>query len=100
MAVYESGATWSTTLPNSQRTYYEALLLETIRTKSILTPFCKVKEDFAAKDTGVISYTEVLDAEPNWNEVAETAIWLTGSHLDSRAVSIALAIYGKQQLPL
>jgi len=90
---YPNGAIWSTTLPNGQRTYFEALLLDTIRTKSILVPYCAVKEDFAAKDTGKITYTEVMDAEPNWNPVSEDTIWLKGSHLDSRTVSIDLAIY-------
>ncbi len=97
---YETGAIFSTNLPTGQRTYYESLLLETIRTKSILVPYCAIKEDFRARDTGVINYTEVLDAEPNWNAVAETDIWLKGSHLDSRSVQITLEIYGKQQLPL
>src|SRR5512133_1260507 len=91
---YPYGAIWSTTLPNGQRTYFESLLLDTIRTKSILVPYCAVKEDFAAKDTGKITYTEVLDGEPNWNPVAEDTIWLKGSHLDSRTVSIDLSIYG------
>jgi N4-gp56 family major capsid protein len=94
MTDFSTGVIASTTLPAGQRTYYEALLLETIRTKSIMVPFCSVKEDFRAKDTGIITYSEVFDAEPNWNEVAETDYWLKGSQLDSRTVSIALAIYG------
>ncbi|HEY45700.1 MAG TPA: N4-gp56 family major capsid protein [Anaerolineae bacterium] len=95
MAVaYETGALWSTTLPEGQRDYYEQLLLETLRTKSILVPFCAVKEDFRARDTGVIIYTEVMDTEPNWNALSETGIWLTGAHLDSRSVQIGLEIHG------
>jgi N4-gp56 family major capsid protein len=91
---YPNGGLWSTTLPSGQRTYYEQLLLDTIRMKSILMPFCAVKEDFAARDTGQITYTEVLDAAPNWNPVSEQSIWLKGSYIDSRTVNLNLSIYG------
>jgi len=91
---YETGTIWSSTLPAGQRDYYESLLLEVLRTKSILVPFCAVKEDFRARDTGVIIYTEVMDTSPNWNPLSETGIWLTGAHLDSRSVQIGLEIHG------
>lgn len=94
MAQYETGALWSTTLPASQRTYYEQMLLETLRTKSILVPFTTMKEDFRARDTGVIVFTEVYDTDPNFNALSETGIWLTGSYLDSRSVQIGLEIHG------
>lgn len=91
---YETGALYSANLPEGQRTYYEALLLETLRTKSILVPFTTVKEDFRARDTGVIKYSEVMDTEPDYNSLAESGIWLPGAHLDSRSVQIELAIHG------
>jgi len=93
---YETGALWSSTFPatTGQRSYYEQLLLETLRTKSILVPYCAVKEDFAARDTGVIIYTEVYDTEPNWESLSETGIWLSGAYLDSRSVQIQLEIHG------
>ena len=37
--VLESGMINSATLPAGQRAYYEQMLLDTLRTKSILTPF-------------------------------------------------------------
>lgn len=91
---YETGTRWSSTLPAGQRTYYESLLLETLRTKSVLIPFTVVKEDFRARDTGVIVYSEVMDTDPDYNALAETTIWLTGAHLDSRSVQIQLEIHG------
>lgn len=91
---YVSGAMFSDSLPQWQRTYYEALLLETLRTKSILVPFCAVKEDFAARDTGRITYTEVFDTDPNYNPLGEQDIWMRGAHLDSRSVTIDLEIHG------
>ena len=94
MAVYETGALYSSTLPNWQRTYYEAVLMETLRTKSLLVPFCTVKEDHRARETGVINYTEVYDTDPNFNALSETSLWLGGGHLDSRSVNLQLAIYG------
>lgn len=94
MAQYETGALWSTTLPASQRTYYEQMLLETLRTQSILVPFTTMKEDFRARDTGVLVFTEVYDTDPNFNALSETGIWLTGSYLDSRSVQIGLEIHG------
>jgi hypothetical protein len=83
----------SATLPAGQRAYYEQMLLDTLRTKSILTPFCAVKEDFRARDTGQLVYTEVMDTEPNWNAGSETAPWLSGAYLDSRSLTIGLEIH-------
>lgn len=91
---YESGAMFSASLPQWQRTYYEGLLLETLRTKSILLPFCVTKEDFAAKATGRITYTEVFDTDPNFNVLGEQDIWMRGAHLDSRSVTLDLEIHG------
>lgn len=92
--VYETGTIWSTTLPAGQRTYYESLLLETLRMKSILVPFTIMKEDFSARDTGTINYTEVFDLEPDWSPLSETNIWLQGAQLDSRSINITLEIHG------
>lgn len=89
-----TGMLWSSTLPSWQRTYYELLLLETLRTKSIMVPFCAVKEDFAAANSGIITYTEVYDTEPNWNALSESDIWLRGAHMDSRTVNLQLEIHG------
>ena len=69
------------------------MLLDNLRTKSILTPFCTMKTDFRAKDTGQIVYTEVMDTEPNWNAGSETTPWLSGAYLDSRSLTLALAIH-------
>lgn len=89
-----TGMIWSNNIPNWQRTYFSSLLLETLRTKSILLPFCAVKEDPLAQKTGVVTYSEVYDTDPNFNPLTESSIWLKGASLDSRTVSIALAIYG------
>ena len=91
---YETGAIFSGALPAGQRTYYEQLLLENLRTKSILVPFTVMKEDFRARDTGVINYTEVMDTDPNYNGFSEDTLWLPGAHLDSRSVNISLEIHG------
>jgi N4-gp56 family major capsid protein len=53
-----------------------------------------MKEDFRARDTGTIIFSEVYDTAPNYNALSETGIWLTGSYLDSRTVSIGLEIHG------
>jgi N4-gp56 family major capsid protein len=92
--VYETGALFSGNLPAGQRAYYEQLLLQTLRTKSILVPYTAVKEDFAARATGQIVFSEVMDTAPNTNPLAETDIWLPGAHLDSRSVTIQLEIHG------
>jgi N4-gp56 family major capsid protein len=91
---YVSGAMWSSTLPSWQRTYYEGLLLETLRTKSILVPFCTVKEDFRARDTGVLVYSEVYDTDPNYNPLSESSIWMKGAYLDSRSITLGLEVHG------
>jgi len=54
-----SGVLWSSSLPSWQRNYYSLLLLETLRTKSILVPYCAVKKDFAAANSGIVVFTEV-----------------------------------------
>lgn len=89
-----SGAIFSSSLPSWQRDYYELSLLETLRTKSIMVPYCAVKEDFDAADSGVIVYSEVYDTDPNINALSESGIWLPGAHLDSRTVRIELEIHG------
>jgi N4-gp56 family major capsid protein len=89
-----TGMHWSSTLPSWQRDYYSLLLLETLRTKSILVPFALMKEDFAAANSGVVTFTEVYDTEPNWNPLSESDIWLRGSALDSRTINIQLEIHG------
>jgi len=90
---YETGTIFSTALPAWQRTYYEGVLLDVLRTKSIMVPFTVVKEDFNAVNTGQIVYSEVYDLEPNWNTTSESTIWKKGMYLDSRTVSINLAWY-------
>jgi N4-gp56 family major capsid protein len=84
----------STAHPAGQRAYYEQLLIETLRTKSILVPFTVMKEDFRARDTGTMIYSEVMDTEPNWNALSESSIWLRGAYLDSRSVNLQLEIHG------
>ena len=89
-----SGLIWSATLPSWQRTYFSMLLQETLRTKSIMVPYTALKEDFAAAKSGIITFTEVFDTEPNWNALTESGIWLTGGALDSRTVNLQLEIHG------
>lgn len=90
----DTGQILSTTIPASQRTYYEMLLLDTIRVQSILLNFCRYKEDFEATKSGKMTFTEVLDAAPNWEPHPESVVWLKGGHLDSRQISITLQIHG------
>lgn len=103
MSSYNAGAIYgfsSPTLPGWLRTYYEDMLLETLRTKSILMPYVRLKEDLAARDTKQIVFTEVFDLEPNWNETNENTIWKKGMSLDSRTVTINLAYYHKRSCGL
>ena len=90
----DTGAIYSNVLPSWQRTYFEAALLETLRTKSIMVPFTTMKFDAAAKNTGKVTYTEVFDTDPNFNPLSESDIWMRGAHLDSRALTIDLEIHG------
>lgn len=89
-----TGVHWSGDNPNWQRDYYSLLLMETLRTKSILVPFCHYYEDFQAAKSGVIVETEVYDTEPNWNGLSEDDIWLRGAHLDTRTLRMELEIHG------
>lgn len=89
-----TGTMFSSSLPAWQRTYYEQQLLQTLRTKSILVPFTQMKEDFRARDTGVMNYSEVFDTDPDFNPLSEQDIWLRGAHLDSRSVNLTLEIHG------
>jgi N4-gp56 family major capsid protein len=91
---YTTGMMWSDSLPSWQRDYYSMLMLETLRTKSILVPYCATKTDYAAAKSGVVIYTEVMDTEPNWNALTESSIWLQGAYMDSRTVRILLEIHG------
>lgn len=94
MADLTTGMLWSSSLPSWQRDFYSQLLLETLRTKSILVPFTQYKEDHQAANSGIVVYSEVFDTDPNFNALTETGIWMTGAHLDSRTVSISLEIHG------
>lgn len=93
---YSTGAIYGVTnptLPNWQRAYYEEMLLETIRMKSILVPFARKKVDFAAKAARTMTFTEIYDLEPNWNTTTEQNIWFKGGSLDSRTVSLSLEMH-------
>jgi len=92
--VLETGLLTASSLPAGQRAFYEQKLLENLRTKSILVPFTIMKENFKARDTGQIVYSEVFDTEPNWNAFSEDIVWLRGASLDSRSVTINLEIHG------
>ena len=94
MAAYETGAMLSSAMPSWQRTYYSGVLMDTVRMKSIMVPYCAIKEDFRAKDTGVMVYSEVYDTEPNWNALSEGTLWLSGTALDTRSVTLNLEIHG------
>jgi N4-gp56 family major capsid protein len=91
--VYETGAIFTSAVPAWQRTWYEQELLDTIRMKSILVPFSRVKEDFNAVNTKQIVFTEIYDLEPNWNPTSESTIWFKGGALDSRTVSLMVEPY-------
>jgi N4-gp56 family major capsid protein len=91
---YETGVIFSGELPAWQRTYYDGVLMDTVRMKSIMVPFCAVKSDFRAKETGVMVYSEAYDGEPNWNALTESSLWLSGTHLDTRSVQLSLEIHG------
>jgi len=90
---YETGAIFTTAVPSWQRTWYEQELLDTIRMKSILVTYTVVKEDFNAVKTKTIVYSEVYDAEPNWNSTSESTIWFKGGSLDSRTISITVNLH-------
>lgn len=89
-----TGAHFSSDNPDWKRDYYELLLLETLRTKSILVPFTAYKEDFSGAKSGRITYTEVYDTEPDWTGLSEDDIWLRGAHLDTRTLTVDLEIHG------
>ena len=91
---FQSGAFYSTTLPAGLRDFYEQMLLATLRVNSIFVPFCIVKEDFEARATKNIVYTEVFDTDPNWNALAESDLWFVGAHLDSRSITIMTEPHG------
>ena len=83
------------TYPNFQRAYYERMVLDSIRMKSILVPYAKVKEEFGdtAVQSRTMTFTELMDLEPNWNTTTETSIWFRGGSLDSRTVTLSLEIF-------
>ncbi len=90
---YESGAFQAfnaPTLPAWQRAWYESQLLNTLRMKSILVPYCRVVENFAALNARQITFSEIYDMEPNWNPMSETTLWKKGQYLDSRQMTINL----------
>ena len=91
---YTTGALFTSNLPSWQRDYYSLLLMETLRSQSIMVPFTEYVEDFSAANSGRIIFTEVYDTAPDWGALTETDIWLRGAHLDSRTVSIDLEIHG------
>ena len=92
-ATYETGAIYTATVPNWIRIWYEQQLLDNVRMNCILVPYAKVVEDFTAVKADHITYTEVQDAEPNWNATTENTLWYRGSQLDSRTITLNLRLY-------
>ena len=90
---YETGAIFTSAVPSWQRVWYEQKLLDTIRMQSILVPYTITKTDFNAVQAQQVVYSEVFDMEPNWNPTSENTIWFKGGALDSRTITISLALY-------
>lgn len=91
---FTTGAAYSTTFSQGARAYYEQVLMETLRANNIFVQFCTPKEDFRARDTSQIVFSEVMDTSPNWNSIAESTMWLEGEHMDSRQITITLEQHG------
>lgn len=94
MPEYISGVFNSNMMPAWQREVYSDVLMQTLRTKSILVPFTTQYNDFSALHTGVINFSEVFDTVPDYNPLSEQDIWLRGAHLDTRSVNLTMEIHG------
>lgn len=94
MASVETGVFTSTMLPMSYRTYFEAVLLDVLRAQTIYQGYATPVVDFAARDTKLITFTEVHDLHPAIGALSEAVPFVEGAYLDGKQYTMTVSERG------
>jgi N4-gp56 family major capsid protein len=70
-------------LPQAQRMYYRSVLLDVLRAETIFAGLAAVKEDFAAANTKVMTFSRAFDLHPAIGTLPEAVPFVEGAYLDS-----------------
>jgi len=90
MSTVDSGVFTTSLLPTSLRTYYEAVLLNTLRSGTIYNQFAFPYERFDEVNAKTVTLTEVFDLLPSIGALSEGVAFVEGAYLDSRQLSITV----------
>jgi N4-gp56 family major capsid protein len=94
MATVETGVITTNLLPESLRVFYEKVLLDTLRSKTIYRQFATTKYDVAARDAKQVTFTEVFDLNPAIGTLSEAVPFVEGAYLDGEQTTIAISEHG------
>jgi N4-gp56 family major capsid protein len=94
MATVETGVITTNLLPESLRVFYEKVLLDTPRSKTIYRQFATTKYDVAARDAKQVTFTEVFDLHPAIGTLSEAVPFVEGAYLDGEQTTIAITEHG------
>jgi len=86
----DTGVFTTSLLPQSMRTYYDAILLDTLRSRTVYNQFCFNYERFDQADAKTVTLTEVFDLLPSIGALSEGVPFVEGAYLDSRQLSITV----------
>jgi N4-gp56 family major capsid protein len=74
--------------------YYEAVLLDVLRSKTVYQQFVPTKLDTAARDTKQVTFTEVFDLKPAIGTLTEAVPFVEGAYLDGEQVVVGVSEHG------
>jgi N4-gp56 family major capsid protein len=94
MATVDTGVLTTNMLPESLRTFYEKVLLDSLRSKTIYRQFVSTKYDAAARDAKTITFTEVFDLHPAIGTLSEAVPFVEGAYIDGEQVTITISEHG------
>ena len=90
MATVETGVFTTNLLPQSLRTYYEAVLLHTLRSGAIYNQLTHEYEKLGDVNAKNVTFTEVMDLLPSIEALSEGVPFVEGAYLDSRQITVTV----------
>lgn len=89
-----SGLLTTNLVPISMRDYYQSVLLNEIRTRTVYNQFSAVREDFGAVDAKQIIVSEMYDLAPAIGTLAEGQAFFKGAFLAGKQYTLTIAERG------
>lgn len=93
--LYYSDNPWES-VDKNQRTWYDPLLVNMYRQRSVFTPAIRFAINMTAEPitAKTMKITQLLDPHPDYTALSLRQLWLPAAHIDSREVSVTFSRYG------